>query len=67
MSKLSEKVFKAYQDSLKVSSPQKKNDFLKNLATFIDINREKILNANELDIKNAEQKQLSKSMIDRLT
>ncbi|HOM65968.1 MAG TPA: glutamate-5-semialdehyde dehydrogenase [Ignavibacteriales bacterium] len=66
MSRLSEKVFKAYQESLKVSSTQKKNDFLKNLSTFIDINREKILNANELDIKNAEQKQLSKALIDRL-
>lgn len=66
MAQLSEKVYKAYQSSLKVSNTQKKNEFLKNLANFIDINRNIILSANDLDISTAEKKQLSKAFIDRL-
>lgn len=66
MAQLAEKVYKAYQNSLKISNTQKKNEFLNNLANFIDINRKVILSANDLDISSAEKKQLSKAFIDRL-
>jgi glutamate-5-semialdehyde dehydrogenase len=63
---VAQKTFRAYQESLKISNTQQKNDFLKYLASFIDANRQFILDQNSIDIKNAEKNNISKSVIDRI-
>ena len=45
---------------------KKKNSVLQHISKNLDINTNKIIKSNNIDIKNAQKKGLSDSMIDRL-
>ena len=52
---------------MKLCSSEQKNIALKNLIKNLDLNREKILKANKIDLENGERKSLSNPLINRLT
>lgn len=49
------------------ASSDKKNKIIKRMADYIVENKEKLIEANRVDVENAEKKGLSKALIDRLT
>ncbi|EMS89860.1 glutamate-5-semialdehyde dehydrogenase [Leptospira noguchii] len=52
--------------TLKQLSSSKKNKVLLSLADILEKRKEEILSANELDLKNGKEKQLSSALMDRL-
>ncbi|MDO5291829.1 MAG: glutamate-5-semialdehyde dehydrogenase [bacterium] len=57
---------KAASTKMNVLSQQQKNDGLKAVAQALVANKDRILKANEVDVKNAEQKGVKASLVDRL-
>jgi len=58
---------KKAQKELELLSNEKRNEMLKSIADALENNKDIILKANELDIKNAKESGLSSAMIERLT
>ncbi|EMO25906.1 gamma-glutamyl phosphate reductase domain protein [Leptospira interrogans serovar Bataviae str. HAI135] len=52
--------------TLKQLSSSKKNKILLSLADILEKRKTEILSANELDLKNGKEKQLSSALMDRL-
>ena len=58
---------KAASASLALCDTQKKNEVIERIALFLDRQKEKILEANALDLSAAEENQVPRAMLDRLT
>lgn len=57
---------KLAEKQLSIASTEDKNAALKSVAEAINLNRELILQANELDIKNARKSNMKEGLVDRL-
>ena len=57
---------KIAEKQLSIASTEDKNTALKSVAEAINLHRKKILQANELDIKNARESNMKEGLVDRL-
>lgn len=57
---------KLAEKQLSIASTEDKNAALKSVAEAINLNRKEILQANELDIKNARESNMKEGLVDRL-
>lgn len=60
------RLLKLAEKSVSIASTEDKNKALKYVKEAINNNRSKILNANEIDIKNAKENNMKEGLVDRL-